>query len=310
MINTIHQTHMNLLLEYGPDLDQKTFLITFSRENGATPFELLGILDTHRKMQQELLKMEEVKLFESFLLRRMTEVLYKHIREAREWVDKINEPLQKMATVQDCYELEWQPKPRSGEVKFGSYLAKHQKLFNKLPSKLTEEERDLLKVAFKQEIHAISHSQDESSNSMSFEQRLQAIFDYRQWFQFRVYITPKGGQKFLLTNKTLGTRSGAERLFDLLVPLLAAVTALYNSATIGAPRLLALDEAFGRASADNMRQFVEYLAGQDFQWIMTGPHLNISGTQVPVSVRYLLLHEKGKKTATAVASIWKSHQTK
>jgi hypothetical protein len=305
----LHQTHMSLLHEYGLDLDKKTFLITFSHANGMPPFELLSLLDSNRKKQQELLKMEEIKLFESFLLRRMTEVLHRYIREAKEWVDKINEPLGKMATVHDYYELEWQAKPRPEGTKLGSYLAKQQKLFNKALSKMNEEERDLLRVAFKQEINAIWHNHDESKDGMSFEQCLQTVFDYRQWFQFKVYVTPKGGQKTLLTNKVLGTRSGAERLFALLVPLLAAVTALYNQAAIGAPRLLALDEAFDRASTDNMKQFIEYLAKQDFQWIMTGPQLNISGTQVPASIRYLLLHEKGRKTATAIARIWQSRQT-
>jgi hypothetical protein len=309
-LTTIHRTHLGLLHEYGPELDEKTSLITFSQTNGRTPFELLSLLESNSKKLQELLKVEEIKLFEGFLLRRMTEVLHKYIREAKEWVNKVNEPLQKISTVQDRYELEWQAKPRPEEVKLGSYLAKQQKLFSKPPMKLTEEERELLKVAFKQEINAIWHNHDESSTGMNFEQRLQAIFDYRQWFQFRVYITPKGGQKVQLTNKVLGARSGAERLFALLVPLLAAVTALYNRAAKGAPRLLALDEAFDRADSDNMKQFIEYLAGQDFQWIMTGPQLNISGTQIPVSVRYLMLHEKGSMVATAVPKIWKSNQNK
>lgn len=309
-LETTHKTHMNMLHEYGPELDQKTMLITFSQRNGITPVGLLSWLNDILKQQQELLKDQEIKLFESFLLRRMTEVLYKYIGEAKEWVNKMNEPLQKMSTVQDHYELEWQPKPRQDVTKLGSYLAKQQKLFSKPLSKLSEEEQELLKAAFKQEIDAIWHNDNEYESALNFEQRLQTIFDYRQWFQFRIYVTPKGGQRFLLNNKSLGMRSGAERLFDLLVPLLAAVTALYNHAMLGAPRLLALDEAFDRASTDNMKQFVEYLAGQDFQWIMTGPQLNISGTHVPVSIRYLMLHEKGSQVATAVPKIWKSSQVK
>lgn len=235
----------------------------------------------------------------------MIEVVYKHIQEARTWVSKINERLKTMPTIQDYYELDWQPKAQLEETKFGSHLAKRQKLFSKPLAKLTEDEQNLIKEAFKQEIDIIWCNQDYNSG-LNFEQRLQKVFDYRQWFQFKIYITPKEGQKFLLTNQTLGTRSGAERLFALLVPLLAAVAALYNQAAPGAPKLLALDEAFDRASFDNMKIFVEYLAEQEFQWIMTGPQLNASGTKVPVSIRYLMLYEKGKKAATAVPRIWQS----
>ncbi|MBA2678581.1 MAG: hypothetical protein H0U76_09360 [Ktedonobacteraceae bacterium] len=234
-------------------------------------------------------------------------MLHKHIREAKEWVQQMNESLLTMSTVKDRYELEWQAKPRSEDIKLGTHLARQQKLFSKPPMKLSEGERELLKVAFKQEIAALQHYQ---GNGMNFEQRLQAIFDYRQWFQFDVYITPNGGQRSRLTNKTLGARSGAERLFALLVPLLAAVASLYKRAQPDAPRLLALDEAFDRADADNTKELIEYPAAQDFQWIMTGPQLNISGTRVPAGIRYLMLHEKGTKVATAVPKIWKGNQHK
>jgi Putative exonuclease SbcCD, C subunit len=304
------EMHRSLLDEYRPEFDLKTSLVTFSQEKGATPVDLLSTLEDHRQRQQSLLKDEEIKLYESFLLRRMTEVIHKHIREAKEWVEKVNQPLQNMATVRDQYELEWQPvpppPPSLEKMKLGTFLAKQQKLFIKPPAKLNEGEQEQLRTAFRQEIEAIWQNQEAEESTMNFEQRLQVIFDYRQWFQFRVYVTPKDGQRSLLTNNAVGSRSGAERLFALLVPLLAAVTALYNQASEEAPRLLALDEAFDRADTENMKTFVEYLAKQDFQWIMTGPHLNISGSQVPVSIRYLMLHEKGKKVATAVAKIWKS----
>jgi DNA repair exonuclease SbcCD ATPase subunit len=310
-LDSMHRTHMSTLHEYGPDRDAATFFVTFSQVNGTTPSELLSLLDADLKQQRNLLKQEEIRLFEGFLLRRMAEVLHKYIQEAKEWVGQMNKPLQAMSTVKDHYELEWHVrKPQAEENKFGSYLAKQQKLFNKPLAKLNEEDREQLKTAFKQEIHAVLHNQDEQSRGMNFEQRLQKVFDYREWFEIRVYVTPEGGQKTLLTNQELGKRSGAERLFSLLVPLLAAVAALYNCASATAPRLLALDEAFDRASADNMKQFIEYLARQDFQWIMTGPQLNISGTQIPACVRYLMLHEKGSMTATAVPKIWQSNQTK
>ncbi len=304
-----YNKHVSMLHDYGPELDQKRHFITFSQANGTTPYALLSILETNSKKQQDLLRDEEGRLFESFLLNRMTEMLYKYIQKAKEWVDDINKPLSTVSTVGDRYELEWHIRTHLDANTLGKHLAKHYKLFSKPAMKLLEQERSLLKEAFSQEINTIWLSQGDT-NGMNFEQRLQAIFDYRQWFQFKVYVTPKGGQKQPLDNKLVGSHSGAERLFDLLIPLLAALSALYNSAADGAPRLLALDEAFDRASFKNMKLFIEYLAEQNFQWIMTGPQLNISGANVPVSIRYLMLHEKGKSAATAVPKIWQSSLNK
>jgi uncharacterized protein YPO0396 len=106
-----------------------------------------------------------------------------------------------------------------------------------------------------------------------------------------------------------GARSGAEQLFALYVPLFAALSALYNSAAPGAPRLLALDEAFDKVSSANTQRILEFLIAQDFQWIMTGPQVSGAGTRVPASARYLMIHEKGSPAATASASFWSDQQS-
>jgi uncharacterized protein YPO0396 len=105
-----------------------------------------------------------------------------------------------------------------------------------------------------------------------------------------------------------GTRSGAEQLFALYVPLFAALGAIYRSAAPGAPRLLALDEAFDKVSVVNTQRIIEFLVSQDFQWIMTGPHISGMGAKIPASARYLMIHEKGSPFATASASFWTDNQ--
>ena len=137
---------------------------------------------------------------------------------------------------------------------------------------------------------------------------LEQVFDYREWFHFDVWITPIGGQRQRLTDRLAGTRSGAEQLFALYVPLFAALAAVYKTAAPGAPRLLALDEAFDKVSVANTQRIMEFLVSQDFQWMMTGPQISGTSEKIPASARYLMIHEKGSPIATASASFWAGNQ--
>ena len=212
-----------------------------------------------------------------------------------------------MPFISDRYELEWKEKTSFDEVElpFGRFLARHLSLLRKKAHELTEDNRVKLKEAFLQEIRGIWDVSQDDKN-LNIEQRLQAMFDYRQWFQFRVYTISQADQRQQLTQKLLASRSGAEQLFALYVPLLAALTALYNSAAPGAPRLLGLDEAFDTASLNSMRQMIGFLAKQGFQWIMTGPQLNVSSAEVPVIIRYLMLRRQ--TVATAIPQIWQGRR--
>src|SRR5437868_14556989 len=82
-----------------------------------------------------------------------------------------------------------------------------------------------------------------------------------------------------------------------------------QSAAKGAPRLLALDEAFDKVSIANTQRIIEFLVSQEFQWIMTGPQISGTGAKIPACARYLMIHEEGSAIATASAAFWSDGQT-
>lgn len=205
------------------------------------------------------------------------------------------------------YSLQWKPPAEYDMTKLGSHLAQHYRLLRKPAQALTFEETEILMGAFRREIEAVRLRQQDSPD-MNFIEALEQVFDYREWFHFDVWVTQVGGQRQRLTDRIAGTRSGAEQLFALYVPLFAALGALYRNAAHGAPRLLALDEAFDKVSAANTQRIMEFLISQDFQWIMTGPQVSGSGSKMAASGRYLMIHEKGSPVATASASFWSGQQ--
>ncbi|GHO65123.1 TIGR02680 family protein [Ktedonobacter sp. SOSP1-52] len=292
----------SLLLEYGPDLDDQG-RVHFLNENRSRPIELLAILSERIEMQRTLLGEEERQLFEDFLLQEIAEAIRMHILEAEEWVQQINRVLSNLPMIGEHYSLQWKPPAEYDLTRLGSQLAQQHRLLRKPAQALTAEESDALMSAFRREIEAVRLRQQEAPD-LNFMEALEQIFDYREWFHFDVWVTPIGGQRQRLTDRLAGTRSGAEQLFALYVPLFAALGALYNSASPGAPRLLALDEAFDKVSASNTQRIMEFLVSQGFQWIMTGPEVSGVGAKIPASARYLMIHDKGSSVATASASFW------
>ncbi|HTK08949.1 MAG TPA: TIGR02680 family protein [Ktedonobacteraceae bacterium] len=301
-------THeQSILLEYGPDLDDQGDIV-FLHENRSRPIELLSLLGERIEMQKTLLEEQERQLFEDFLLQEIAEAIRTHILEAEEWVQQINQVLGGLPMIGEHYSLQWKPPAEYNMTRFGSHLAQHYRLLRKPAQSLTTEESNTLMSAFRREIESVRLRQQENPDT-NFMEALEQVFDYREWFHFDVYVTPvNGGQRQRLTDRVAGTRSGAEQLFALYVPLFAALGALYKSAAPGAPRLLSLDEAFDKVSVANTQRIMEFLISQDFQWIMTGPQVSGEGTSIPASVRYLMLHEKGAPVATASPSFWSNTQ--
>ncbi|MGI9059270.1 MAG: TIGR02680 family protein [Ktedonobacteraceae bacterium] len=296
-----------ILLEYGPDLDD-TGHVLFLNENKSRPIDLLEILGERIEMQKLLLGQEERQLFEDFLLQEIAEAIRTHILEAEEWVQQINSVLSGLPMIGEHYALQWKPPAEYDLTKLGSHLAQYYRLLRKPAQSLTTEEAETLMNAFRQEIRAVRIRQQETPD-MNFMEALEQVFDYREWFHFDVWVTPIGGQRQRLTDRVAGTRSGAEQLFALYVPLFAALGALYRSAAPGAPRLLALDEAFDKVSIPNTQRIMEFLVSQDFQWIMTGPQVSGTGAKIAACARYLMLHEKGSPVATASASFWSDRRS-
>ncbi|GAC1565325.1 MAG: hypothetical protein NVS3B14_02630 [Ktedonobacteraceae bacterium] len=296
-----------LLLEYGPDLDEQGQAL-FLNENKSRAIELLELLCERIEMQQMLLNQEETKLFEDFLLHEIAEAIRSSILEAEEWVQQINQVLSGLPMIGEHYALQWKPPAEYDLSKPGSHLAQHYRLLRKPTQALTAEETETLMNAFRQEIDTVRLRQQEHAD-MNFLDALEQVFDYREWFHFDVLVTQPGGQRLRLTDRLAGTRSGAEQLFTLYVPLFAVLGALYRSAAPGAPRLLALDEAFDKVSMANTQRIMEFLVSQDFKWIMTGPQISGTGAQIPACARYLMIHEKGSPVATASTSFWSDSQS-
>jgi uncharacterized protein YPO0396 len=281
--------------------------VYFNNADNANPFELLTRLSEEIKQQERLLDDKERVLFQDFLLQEMADTIRKHIIDAEGWVERINAVLASTAFIGEHYQLKWVANGED-QARLGSYLAQYHTLLRRQAQTLKKEEVDALVHAFRQEVTAL-RANLQGTTSLPFAEALTHIFDYRTWFRFEIYvISTDGQQRQHLSNRLLKKRSGAEQYVALYVPFFAALSALYESAGKGAPRLIALDEAFDKVSVANTRLLLKFLTSQQFQWIMTGPRVTGEGTEIPACVRYLMLHKKGSELATGFASFWSTVQ--
>jgi hypothetical protein len=292
---------INLLHEYGPQFDEQG-IIHFLNAERATPYELLARLGAEIEHHEKLLEARERELFQNFLLEEMADIIGKHITEAEQWVDRMNMVLNQTAFVGEYYHLRWTPKQHD-QTQPGSHLGQFHDLLRKHPQAFKQEEVDALVHAFRQEITVLRTLQQAMTDA-SFAEALAHIFDYRSWFQFEIFIRRADGSHQHLTNRFFKKGSGAEQYVTLYIPFFAALSALYESAGKGAPRLIALDEAFDKVSVENTRKLLKFLASQQFQWIMAGPRVTGEGAEIPACVKYTMFCQKEQEVATGFPTFW------
>src|SRR6266851_2262769 len=304
LIKIVYEVN-NLLHEYGPQYDEQG-IVRFQNADRSNAAELLNRLGEEISHQKQLLEARERELFQNFLLEQMADAIGKHITDAEDWVRRMNKVLSQTAFVGTYYHLRWTPrKEEQTQARPGNRLAQYHDLLRRQAQTFKQEEIDQLVHAFRQEISTL-RTQPQTTNAANFSEALAHIFDYRNWFQFEIYILRADGSSLHLTNRFFKKGSGAEQYVTLYIPFFAALSALYESAGQGAPRLIALDEAFDKVSVENTHQLLKFLAQQQFQWIMTGPRVTGEGAEIPACVKYTMFCDKDRELAAGFPSFWSS----
>jgi hypothetical protein len=293
----------SLLHEYGPHLDDSG-IIRFTNAENANAYELLSRLGEEIRQHELLLEAKEYELFQNFLLKEMANTVGTRLTDAEAWVQRMNNILARAMFIGERYRLKWVLKPHD-PARPGSHLAQYRDVLRKQAETYNEETIAALVHAFRQEIATLRSQQ--SSSTTTFSEGLLGILDYRRWFQFEIEVLRPDDTPQRLTNKFFRKGSGAEQYIALYIPFFAALSALYESAGKGAPRLIALDEAFDKVSTANTRKLLNFLAEQNFQWIMSGPHVTGEGAMLPACVKYTMFCRKGDELAAGFPSFWSNN---
>ena len=244
---------------------------------------------------EELLDERDQEIFERHLLTRVSETLRDLLNNAHELVEDINACLRDTPTASGLrVRLRWQLDQASTTQQDA------MDLLRKTPELLGPDERERLRRFF-----AGAIAEERAANpGAGYEAVLTKVFDYRAWHSFVPFLVlPTGGSR-QLTRSVFRSLSGGEQSVSLHLPLFAAAAAHYNAAEGGAPRLIALDEAFAGIDEGMRADLMGLLVRFDLDVIMTGHELWGAYEQVPGVMIYDLLRRPPAEGVSSMPMRW------
>ncbi|MFL5273857.1 MAG: TIGR02680 family protein, partial [Anaeromyxobacteraceae bacterium] len=222
--------------------------------------EVLAELESQVAARTALLGDDERKLIEQFLSGEAHEHLAARLRQARGLVERMNAALVERTTASGAQvRLSWEVDDAHAGAKAAVAL------FLRAGHLLTEANRAALE-GFLQDRLALAR---DAEGTKPLQERMLEVLDYRPWHRFVVEHRAPGQAWGPLTRKAHASGSGGKKAVMLHLPLFAAAAAFYDAALPGAPRIIALDEAFAGIDRPMRGQLMGLLAEFDLDFVMT-----------------------------------------
>lgn len=286
--------------EMSPTLDGD--ILRFTHELGEMRLdELYRTLEEQQARNETLLEEEDRRLIEQLMLRDVVDAIRDAIRNTRHWVSDINGILGKMKLFKGgIMRLHWDVRTRESADAFDP--RRLDDLLTQRGIALDEARREELLEIFRTMVSDIRRRNREHELLEDYRTALLRMVDYTQWYTLTVQRKDESGRWIQLTKRLYGQGSGGRRTLDLLLPLIAAVSARLQSADRAAPRLVGFDEAFAGVDDRNAAEIYALLTELDFCWIMATEKATALGSEVRGSATYEMLTDG--ITVAPTLSLW------
>ena|GEM_PF-2837705 len=263
--------------------------------------ELYRALEEEQGRKETLLEDEDRRLIEQLMLREVVDAIRSAIRQTGRWVDEVNRILGGMQLYRGAVmRLQWKVRTRETADAFDP--ARLDDLLTQKVTALDEARREELLEIFRTMVADIRRRNREKELLEDYRAALLRMVDYTQWYTLTVERKDETGRWMPLTRRLYGQGSGGRRTLDLLLPLVAAVSARLESADPYAPRLIGFDEAFAGVDDRNAAEIYGLLSELGFCWIMATEKTTGIGASVAGSATYELLTDGA--TVAPTLSLW------
>ncbi|ATG51357.1 TIGR02680 family protein [Brachybacterium vulturis] len=217
---------------------------------------LVERLDQDVTDRERLLSAREREILENHLVNEVAGHLHELLLTAEGQIDRMNRELAERRTSTGMQlRVRWR---EHGDAPAG--LAAARRLMLRSDATWTPEDRTAIGEFLQARIAEIR----QSDPTGAWQEHLEQALDYRKWHTFVVERRQNGHWR-----SASGPASGGERALAVSVPLFAAASAHYNSASDHAPRLILLDEAFAGIDDDSRAKSLGLLATFDLDVVMT-----------------------------------------
>jgi hypothetical protein len=157
---------------------------------------------------------------------------------------------------------------------------------------LSASEQEELRTIFKELISQVREVAAQEGSTVTLQDGLATIMDYRSWFEFRLQyhegIPDEKPPARDLSTSVYQLGSGAQKAMYVMVPLLAALETKLQGARHGTstPRFFGIDEAFAGIDAEHTATLFALMESMQYSWVMTSPVLWASARELPGSATY------------------------
>ena len=223
-----------------------------------TPHELATILTNQVDDRRRLLSAREREILQNHLVDEVAGTLQELIEAAERQTRNINDELAKRPTSTGVrLRIRWEPRS-DGPTGYGEARVR-----------ILRQAADVWSNADREAIADFLHERIDTVRAENpagtWMEHLTLALDYRSWNRFRIDIEQSGKWR-----PASGPASGGERVLAASVPLFAAASAHYRSASNPlAPRIITLDEAFAGVDDSARAGYLGLLATFDLDVVMT-----------------------------------------
>lgn len=243
---------------YRPDGDDTIAIDVRFRGRPLTVDSLAAELDEDVEARRRLLDEREREIIENHLIDEVAVDLHGRITDAEEQVRNMNAELAARPTSTGMQlRLRW---VTDSEGPVGLNAAR-RRLLRQTSAAWSADDRAAVGAFLQAQLQAVR----DADPSLPWVEQLSRAFDYRAWHRF--VIERRQGSSWVTAT---GPASGGERVLAATIPLFAAASAHYRSATRDeAPRPVLLDEVFAGVDDDSRAKSLGLLAAFDLDVVMT-----------------------------------------
>ena len=247
--------------------------------------------------REQILTVEERRVFNDALVEEIADHLRQRIHQVRARVDQMNRVLGRSPTAAGrIVELDWQPLEGDDGTQRAAIA-----LVRRDVRRVQGDAREELVSFFRDQIERARRDHQAGQAPRPMADTLMDAFDYRRWFAFGLYERGDAG-RVRLTRRRHAVGSGGEQSVLIHLPLFAAAAALYGDTP--APRLIMLDEALSGIDDETRERVLAATVAFDLDVVMTSHELWGTYRSVPQLSIYQLHRENGTFGVHAIPFLW------
>ena len=236
--------------------------IELNNEGQDLLYKKINIITTKIESIKNLIDRQMEKIIKNLLSQEIGIKLIEMIKETSEIIKQSSEQMEKMNT------------PVIVSMKLE--IKDEQKKIKDILQKSISGNEDLMfpfKEDFKKyilnKLEGLKDEAKEKNEIFSYEAALKEIFDYRKWFNLKIYYQKRGENRKEVTDKTIF--SGGEKAMIIYLPILSAIDFKYSKASPDALKVIAFDEAFSVSDDESIRSTMKLIDDLDFDFIFNSP---------------------------------------